>query len=235
MSPTPASSAVHRSTSTSVLPAKQLYKAHHRAEPYPQHILHRRRSTSPPASTSTTVILSPPVVAAAAPSQVQSLQLPLPVALPQSAPQQTTFVIYNTNPTQSPQQQTHTLPTHHQQQQQQHVYSIVSATPQAPMTVGQSPYYTVLPVIKTEPQTQHQPPMHQQVQHITSGHQDMHHSATIVHHQQPAAPATTTATVVPVVVDPKHQREIQRKVSHSAIERRRRERINDKILQLKGL
>jgi hypothetical protein len=49
---------------------------------------------------------------------------------------------------------------------------------------------------------------------------------------QPTYPFTSHTAPAPTTAD---QREQARKVSHSAIERRRRERINDKIMQLKQL
>ncbi|CAG8712009.1 15750_t:CDS:2, partial [Dentiscutata heterogama] len=57
----------------------------------------------------------------------------------------------------------------------------------------------------------------------------MQHHTSVIHtltspHLSPDKPLTTA-----------DQRELARKVSHSAIERRRRERINDKIMQLKDL
>ncbi|ORZ07598.1 hypothetical protein BCR42DRAFT_425839 [Absidia repens] len=52
------------------------------------------------------------------------------------------------------------------------------------------------------------------------------HPSTFAQHYSPQTSATTTTA---------DQREQARKVSHSAIERRRRERINDKIMQLKQL
>ncbi|CAO3595749.1 unnamed protein product [Absidia cylindrospora] len=52
------------------------------------------------------------------------------------------------------------------------------------------------------------------------------HTPTYTHHYSPQTSAITTTA---------DQREQARKVSHSAIERRHRERINDKIMQLKQL
>ncbi|RKO84441.1 hypothetical protein BDK51DRAFT_47560 [Blyttiomyces helicus] len=63
-----------------------------------------------------------------------------------------------------------------------------------------------------------------------------HPFALHIKEEAPTPYAAAQASTNPAApADDKQERELLRKVSHSAIERRRRERINDKIMQLKTL
>ncbi|KAI9262639.1 hypothetical protein EDC94DRAFT_608710 [Helicostylum pulchrum] len=107
-----------------------------------------------------------------------------------------------------------------------------------PTQASLAPTYNYFPYpMQLSPQlhpTSHSPSHHHQQQHPGSVSPLPFQPIGITprNNSVSSSTTTTTATTTTTTAD---QREQARKVSHSAIERRRRERINDKIIQLKEL